>query len=71
MILHNAIRIEDIKDPIDVVSVILQKVPKENLVELYNLESSWQSTEQFLWLIGDKMGKYKKVIIIKFLYLII
>lgn len=62
MILHNAIRIEDIKDPIEVVSVILNKVPKENLVELYKMEiSSWNSTEQFLWIIGDKMGKYKKV----------
>lgn len=65
MILHNAIRIEDIKDPIEVVSVILQKVQKENLIELYKLESSWESTEQFLWIIGDKMGKYKKVFNIK------
>lgn len=61
MILHNAIRIEDIKDPLEVVSVILQKVPKENIIELYKLETSWESTEQFLWIIGDKMGKYKKV----------
>jgi nuclear GTP-binding protein len=71
MILHNAIRIEDIKDPIEVVSVILQKVPKENLVELYKLESSWESTEQFLWLIGDKMGKYKKVILVNINFLFI
>ena len=61
MILHNAIRIEDIKDPIEVVTVILHKVPKDSMIELYKLESSWESTEQFLWIIGDKMGKYKKV----------
>ena len=61
MILHNVIRIEDIKEPIDVVAVILHKVPKETLKELYKLENDWETTEQFLWVIGDKMGKYKKV----------
>ena len=68
MILHNVIRIEDVKDPIEVVSVILNKVPKETIIELYKLESQWERTEQFLWLIGDKMKKYKKVKII-FIYL--
>lgn len=62
MILHNVIRIEDIKEPIDVVSVILHKVPKDNIKDLYKIESDWETTEQFLWLIGDKMKKYKKVI---------
>lgn len=61
MILHNVIRIEDIKEPIDVVSVILHKVPRDTIKELYKLESDWETTEQFLWLIGDKMKKYKKV----------
>lgn len=61
MILHNVIRIEDIKDPIEVVGVILTKVPKDTIMELYKLESTWETTEQFLWLIGDKMKKYKKV----------
>jgi len=61
MILHNVIRIEDVKEPIDVVSVILHKVPKDVIKELYKLETEWETTEQFLWLIGDKMGKYKKV----------
>jgi len=61
MILHNVIRIEDIKEPVDVVSVILQKVPRDNLKDLYKLENDWETTEQFLWLIGDKLKKYKKV----------
>jgi len=62
MILHNVIRIEDVKEPIDVVSVILHKVPKDVIKDLYKLESDWETTEQFLWLIGDKMKKYKRVI---------
>lgn len=65
MILHNVIRIEDVKEPIDVVSVVLLKVPKDTIKDLYKLESDWETTEQFLWLIGDKMKKYKKV---KFLF---
>ncbi len=63
MILHNVIRIEDVKEPIDVVSVILHKVPRDNIKQLYKLENEWETTEQFLWLIGDKMKKYKKVIL--------
>jgi len=60
VILHNVIRIEDIKDPIEVVSVILTKITKEQIMETYKLTSSWESTEQFLYLIGDKTKKYKK-----------
>jgi nuclear GTP-binding protein len=61
LILHNVIRIEDVKDPIECVSAITRKIAKEVLIETYKLESDWETIEQFLYLIGDKMKKYKKV----------
>jgi len=68
IILNNVIRNEDVKDPIGVVNVILKKVTKENIVEIYKIspDSVWETTEQFLYLIGDKMKKYKKGGIIDF-----
>ncbi len=65
LVLHNVIRTEDVKDPIECVAAITNKVAKEVLVETYKLESDWETIEQFLYLIGDKMKKYKKVIFFK------
>jgi len=61
VILHNVIRTEDIKEPIEVVGLILSKVAKETMIDVYELgDKNWETIEQFLYLIGDKMKKYKK-----------
>jgi len=62
-ILHNVVRTEDIKDPIEVVNLILEKVARPTLIEVYGLNSdfAWDSIERFLYAIGDKFKKYKKV----------
>lgn len=66
-ILHNVIRIEDIKDPIEVVGLILKKLNYATLNDVYELnDKTWDTTEKFLYLIGDKMGKYKKGGVIDF-----
>ncbi len=66
-VLHNVIRTEDIKDPAFVVSMILKKVSKASIEETYGIESSsWETIERFLYLIGDKLKKYKKGGIIDF-----
>jgi len=64
-ILHNVIRTEDIKDPIEVVSLILEKVKRQTLYEVYgfNSDHNWDTVEKFLYVIGDKFKKYKKVYI--------
>ena len=61
-ILHNVIRTEDIKDPIEVVSLILKKVTRETLCEVYGFNSdyNWDTIEKFLYAIGDKFKKYKR-----------
>ena len=66
-VLHNVIRTEDIKDPVEVVGLILKKVTKQIIEETYGLEGAvWESTERFLYLLGDKFKKYKKGGIIDF-----
>lgn len=64
-ILHNVIRTEDIKDPVEVVGLILQKVSRQTLCEVYGLKSdyNWEAIEKLLYVIGDKFKKYKKVYI--------
>jgi nuclear GTP-binding protein len=60
-ILHNVIRTEEVKEPIEVVNAILRKVGnKEVISETYGIPSSWETVEQFLYQIGFKMGKFKK-----------
>lgn len=61
IILHNVIRTEDIKDPIEIVSLILRKVSSNTIQEIYELgEYSWETTERLLYKLGDKFKKYKK-----------
>lgn len=60
-ILHNVIRTEDIKDPIEVVRLIMNKVNDAILKETYDLEGvNWETVERFLYYVGDKMKKFKK-----------
>jgi nuclear GTP-binding protein len=60
VILHNVIRTEEIKEPIEVVAAILRKMVKEVIAETYGIPSTWERVEEFLYLIGNKMGKFKK-----------
>ncbi len=67
MILHNVIRTEDVKDPLEIVSLILKKVSVNTVRDVYELgDVNWETTERFLYILGDKMGKYKKGGIIDF-----
>ena len=64
-ILNNVIRTEEIKEPIEIVNKIIQKVNLDYLVNVYNVDFSVLKNEnltceKFLYLIGQKMGKIKK-----------
>ena len=64
-ILHNVIRTEDIKEPIEVVGKILKKMPQEYFLNTYNLDisilkGSELTIEKIVYLVGEKMKKYKK-----------
>lgn len=61
LVLHNVIRTEEVKDPIEIVAAICKKVAKEVMVEAYKLESDWETIEQLLYLMGVKLNKFKKV----------
>ena len=64
-ILYNIIRTEDIKEPIEVVSKILKKMEQEYFLKTYNLDisilkGSELTVEKIIYLVGEKMKKYKK-----------
>ncbi len=60
-VLHNVIRTEEIKDPVEVVRLIMTKVSVKTFKETYGLgDQSWETIERFLYYVGDKMKKYKK-----------
>ena len=64
-ILHNVIRTEDIKEPIEVVGKILKKMSQEYFLNTYNLDisilkGSELTIEKIIYLVGEKMKKYKK-----------
>ena len=64
-ILHNIIRTEDIKEPLDVVSKILKKMTQEYFLKTYNLDisilkGSELTIEKIVYLVGEKLKKYKK-----------
>jgi nuclear GTP-binding protein len=63
VILHNVIRTQEVKDPIEIVAAILNKIAKELIIEEYKLESDWETIEQFLYFVGAKLNKYKKVVL--------
>jgi nuclear GTP-binding protein len=67
VILHNVIRTEDIKDPTEVVLLIIKKVGRDSLNDIYGISAEenskiGDSIEKFLYFVGDKFKKYKKVI---------
>ena len=64
-ILHNIIRTEDIKEPLEVVGKILKKMTQEYFLKTYNLDisilkGSELTIEKIVYLVGEKMKKYKK-----------
>ena len=64
-VLFNVIRTEEIKEPIEVVRKIIDKMNLDYLINVYKLDvgilkNKEISCEKFLYLIGEKMGKYKK-----------
>jgi nuclear GTP-binding protein len=64
-ILYNIIRTEDIKEPIEIVSKILKKIEQEYFLKTYNLDisilkGSELTVEKIIYLVGEKMKKYKK-----------
>ena len=65
-VLHNVIRVEDIKDPIEVVVKIIEKIGMENVINVYELDNisllkgTEINSEKMLYLIGEKLKKYKK-----------
>ena len=63
-ILHNVIRTEDIKEPIEVVGKILKKMSQEYFLNTYNLDitvlkGSELTLEKIIYLVGEKLKKYK------------
>lgn len=64
-ILHNVIRTEDIKEPIEVVGKIFKKMSQDYLFKTYDLDisllkGSELTVEKILYLIGEKLKKYKR-----------
>lgn len=59
MVLRNSIKIELLDDPVAPVSFILDKVPKEQLVEEYGIDT-YGTAEDFLAQLAVKRGKIQK-----------
>jgi len=64
-ILHNVIRTEEIKEPIEVVGRIFKKMSQDYLFKTYDLDisilkGSELTVEKILYLIGEKLKKYKR-----------
>ena len=64
-ILHNVIRTEDIKEPLEVVGKILKKMTMDYFLKTYDLDisilkGSELTLEKIVYLVGEKLKKYKK-----------
>ena len=64
-ILHNIIRTEEIKEPLEVVGKILKKMNQEYFLKIYDvdislLKGSELTVEKIMYLVGEKLKKYKK-----------
>lgn len=58
--LRNCLRIEQIEDPVSIAYLIIKKLTKTQLIQIYNLneaESRFEDAQQLLYLLGMKMGK--------------
>jgi nuclear GTP-binding protein len=59
IILRNAVRVEQLEDPITPVSLILERCDQKQLTSLYKV-SEFKDVMQFLKAIAQKRGKLKK-----------
>jgi len=59
LILRNVVRIEDLKDPYQPVSIILKKVDKQELIKIYEI-ANFEGTQEFLAFVAKKRGKLMK-----------
>jgi nuclear GTP-binding protein len=59
LILRNVIKVEDLDDPYTPIDLLIKKVPKDNLVKLYQI-STFNTTQEFLALVARKRGKLMK-----------
>jgi nuclear GTP-binding protein len=61
IILRNAVKVEQIPDPIEPVEIILKRCKVEQLTRIYNL-ANFSNVNEFLLQIAQKRGKLNKVI---------
>jgi len=59
LILRNVMRIEDLADPYQPVSIILKKVEKHELIKIYEI-ADFEGTQEFLAFVAKKRGKLMK-----------
>jgi len=59
LLLRNCLKLEHIQDPMKVVNLIVKRIPKEQLMSLYELPN-FNDSSQFLYLMGLKRGKLGK-----------
>ncbi|XP_077287521.1 nucleostemin 1 [Arctopsyche grandis] len=59
VVLKNAVKVGNIKDPITPASAILQRANKNTVMELYNLHN-YESPQDFFAQLASRMGRYKR-----------
>lgn len=57
--LRNAVKVTSLQDPITPANAILQRVTKQQMMELYDI-TEYDTPEQFYSLKARRTGKYKK-----------
>lgn len=57
--LRNAVKVSAISDPITPANAILQRVPKQQIMEIYDIPE-FNSPEEFYNLKGARTGRFKK-----------
>jgi len=60
LILKNVIRVEDLNEPIEIVELILKKIDKITIMELYEI-AEFTTCNEFLASVARKRGKLIKV----------
>jgi nuclear GTP-binding protein len=60
LILKNVIRVEDLNEPIEIVDLILRKIDKLTLIEVYEIPE-FNNCSEFLASVARKRGKLIKV----------
>lgn len=57
--LKNALKIQALKDPFAPASAILQRISRQQIIELYDMQD-FSTPDQFFAMKAAKMGKYRK-----------